>query len=67
MRARVGDWLIVPNDRGGAHVRRGQVVAVTHPDGTPPYRVRWLDDDHESLLIPPPDTRLHRPRRTAEH
>jgi len=42
-------------------------VAVTHPDGTPPYRVRWLDDDHESLLIPPPDTRLHRPRRTAEH
>ena len=66
MQARVGDWLVVPIDRDGSHVRRGQVVAVMHPDGTPPYRVRWLDDDHESLLIPPPDTRLHHPQRLVE-
>ena len=67
MHADVGDWLIVAADREGSHVRRGRVIAVPHPDGTPPYRVRWLDDDHESLLIPPPDTRLHHPQRIAEH
>ena len=58
MQARTGDWLVVPVDSNGTHVRRGQVVGVPHPDGTPPYRVRWLDDGHESLLVPPPDTRL---------
>jgi hypothetical protein len=67
MEAHVGDWLIAPIDRDGVHVRRGQVVAVTHLDGTPPYGVRWLDCDHESLLIPPPDTRLQPLQRIAEH
>jgi Domain of unknown function (DUF1918) len=66
MQAHVGDWLIVPVDRGGSHVRRGQVVAISHPDGAPPYRVRWLDDERESLLVPPPDTRLQHPSRTAQ-
>jgi hypothetical protein len=60
VQAHAGDWLIVPIDRDGAHVGRAQVVAVTHPDGTPPFRVRWFDDDHESLLIPPltPDSNI---------
>jgi Domain of unknown function (DUF1918) len=66
MQVRVRDWLIVPVDRGGSHVRRGQVVVVPHPDGTPPYRVRWLADERESLLVPPPDTRLGHPSRTAQ-
>jgi hypothetical protein len=61
MLAHVGDWLVVPTDPGETHVHRGQVVAVPHPDGSPPYRVRRLDDDHESLLFPPPGTRRQCP------
>ena len=52
MRAHVGDWIAYPT---GGHVRRGRIVAVPHPDGAPPYRVQWLDDEHESIVFPPPD------------
>ena len=62
MAAHVGDGLVAPTDSGGAHMRRGQVVAIPHPDGSPPYRVRWLDDDHESLLFPPPGAHFECPR-----
>jgi len=58
MRAHVGDWLTFPVD---GHTRRGRVVAVLHTDGSPPYRVRWLDDDHESVFVPPPDAVLSSP------
>jgi hypothetical protein len=61
MRAHVGDWLIVPPEPGHPGGRRGRVVALLHPDGTLPFRVRWLDDDHESLVVPPPDARLRCP------
>jgi hypothetical protein len=61
MRAHVGDWLVIPDDPGRGHVRRGQVVAVPHPDGSPPFRVRWLADDHETLVFPPPDAHLECP------
>ncbi|MBW0116582.1 DUF1918 domain-containing protein [Pseudonocardia abyssalis] len=63
MRAHVGDWLVVPVAPGDHLVRRGRIVGVPHEDGSPPYRVRWLDDDHESLLFPPPDARLQCPSR----
>jgi hypothetical protein len=55
MRAHIGDWIAIPVE---GHLRRGRVVAVPHPDGSPPYRVRWLDDDHESVVVPPPDAVL---------
>jgi hypothetical protein len=55
MRAHIGDWITVSV---GGHLRRGRVVAVPHPDGSPPYRVKWLDDDRESLVLPPPDAVL---------
>jgi len=61
MPAHVGDWLVMPTHPDGTHVRRGQVIALPHPDGSPPYRVRWLDDDHESLVFPPPGTQLQCP------
>lgn len=61
MRAHVGDWLLLPPPPGEHVTRRGQIVAVPHQDGSPPYRVRWTDDDHESLLFPPPDARLQCP------
>jgi hypothetical protein len=60
MHAHVGDWLVVPEVPGSAHARRGLIVAVSHADGSPPFRVRWLDDEHETLLFPPPDAHLQR-------
>ena len=61
MHAHVGDWIALPSEHGDEHARRGMIVAVPHTDGSPPYRVRWLDDEHESLLFPPPDAHLRCP------
>lgn len=59
VRAHVGDWLEVPPIPGGGHHRRrGRIVALLHPDGIPPYRVRWLDDDHETVVFPPREAHL---------
>ncbi|MDX8141418.1 DUF1918 domain-containing protein [Lentzea sp. NBC_00516] len=58
MKAKVNDWLVVKGavvDRGG---RRGQIVALRHEDGTPPYVVRWLDTGHEGLVFPGPDAHV---------
>ena len=60
MRGHVGEWLVVPDGVGGAHARRGLIVGVPHPDGSPPFLVRWLDDEHETLLFPPPNAHLQR-------
>ncbi len=44
LRAEVGDMLITRHRTGGLAgiPRLGEIVAVTGPDGSPPYRVRWL-------------------------
>ena len=38
----------------------GRITAaeLAHPDGSPPYTVRWLNDDHESVVFPGPDARV---------
>jgi Domain of unknown function (DUF1918) len=58
MQAHVGDWIELSEGRGHPHSRRGLIVGVNHGDGTPPYRVRWLDDERESVLFPPPDAHI---------
>ncbi|MEU5864348.1 MULTISPECIES: DUF1918 domain-containing protein [unclassified Nonomuraea] len=58
MKAAKGDQLIVEGTRDGEHRRVGFIVEVAHADGSPPYLVRWLDDDHESLVFPGPDARV---------
>ena len=42
MKAAVGDRVFVASGRPG-HERMGHVVQLRHPDGTPPYVVRWDD------------------------
>ena len=54
MRAQAGDRIDLPAVPDHRHRRRGLLVGVAHADGTPPYRVHGLDDDRESLLVPPP-------------
>lgn len=55
MRARKGDRLVVHSRHVDGPVRDGEILEVLHPDGQPPYRVRWSDDGHETLVFPGPD------------
>jgi hypothetical protein len=66
MQARTGDWIVVESLHLGEHRRRGQIVNVEHPDGTPPYVVRWLDDNHESLFFPGPEAHLEHTAHTLD-
>ena len=59
MQAHVGDWIDLPVGPGHPHPRRGLIVGVNHGDGTPPYRVRWLDEERESVIFPPPDAHVY--------
>ncbi len=58
MKAQIGDRLV----REGVHVgdarRVGVIVGVRHPDGTPPYEVRWEDDGNVALVVPGPDAHI---------
>jgi hypothetical protein len=58
MKAKAGDRLILEGPRVGDNRRIGAILEVRHPDGTPPYVVRWLDDDHEALVFPGSDARV---------
>jgi hypothetical protein len=50
-----------------APVREGQIVEVSHVDGTPPYMVRWTDTDRLGVVFPGPDGEIldHAPHATA--
>ena len=58
MRASVGDRLIQEGTHVGDRRRVGVISAVAHPDGTPPYTVRWEDTGAEALVFPGPDARI---------
>lgn len=58
MKAKIGDWLVVERAHLDEPQRRGQIVALRHPDGTPPYLVRWADTGEETLVFPGPDARV---------
>jgi hypothetical protein len=65
MKAEVGDRLIMESAHVGEARRIGVVLELRHPDGTPPYLVRWLDNGHEALVFPGPESRIEPP--TDEH
>lgn len=52
MRARVGDRLVVGDDR------IGEVVAVPSADGSPPYIIKWLKDGHIAMVLPDQCSRI---------
>ncbi|MFI9318169.1 DUF1918 domain-containing protein [Kitasatospora aureofaciens] len=55
----MGDRIIVQGTRPGAAGRDGVIVGLHHPDGTPPYDVRWSDDGRVTGYFPGPDARIH--------
>lgn len=58
MQASVGDRLVVHSRTLGRPERHGHIVEVRGRDGSPPFVVRWDDDEHEGLFFPGPDTTL---------
>jgi hypothetical protein len=58
MRAKAGDRLVIDGTNLGDRRRVGVVTSVAHPDGSPPFVVRWLHDDHESVVFPGPTARV---------
>ena len=58
MHAEIGNWLVVRGRLVDAPTRIGQIIEVAHPDGSPPYVVRWSDTGHEALVFPGPDARV---------
>jgi hypothetical protein len=53
LHASAGDRLVVRSLHGP--VRDAEILEVRHPDGTPPYVVRWSDTGHEALVYPGAD------------
>ena len=58
MHAKPGDWLIVEIAGTDHSARRARILDVSVPDGRPPYTVRWLDTDRESLVFPGDDAHV---------
>lgn len=58
MHAEAGDWLVVKGTIVDTPDEVGQIVEVRQADGGPPYRVRWLRNDHEALVFPGPDAHV---------
>ena len=54
MRARIGDRLVVGEDR------IGEVVGVPSADGSPPYIIKWLKDGHIAMVLPDEYARIIR-------
>lgn len=61
MQAKVGDRLVMEGVHVGDPKRIGIIAAVTHPDGTPPYTVRWLDSGRETLVFPGSESHIEQP------
>jgi len=58
MQAGIGDRLHVHGRTVGEVDHAGEIVEVRGESGHPPYLVRWLETEHESLLFPGPDARV---------
>ena len=61
MHAKRSDWLVVESSVLDRSSRRGIVLEVDGPDGTPPFLVRWDDNGHEGLVFPGPDAHVAAP------
>lgn len=63
MQAAIGDWLVVKGHRVAESDREAEIIEVRGSNGGPPYRVRWFEDGHESLVFPGPDAVIRRVER----
>ncbi|MBW0115094.1 DUF1918 domain-containing protein [Pseudonocardia abyssalis] len=54
----VGDWLVVPSPPIERGWRWARIVARIPGDGPERYRVRWVGNDRDSVVTPPPGYRI---------
>jgi hypothetical protein len=57
-RSPIGDWLAVPPPTTHHLWRWGRINQILRENGRTYYRVRWLGDLHDSVVLPPPDARI---------
>lgn len=55
MHAKVGDKIVIGSHQVGQPERDCVVLELRHPDGEPPYFVRWGDTGEEDLFFPGSD------------
>ena len=55
MKAQVGDWLVIKGAMVDRPEQRGLITEVRSTDGSPPYVVHWLENDHVAMVFPGPD------------
>jgi hypothetical protein len=62
MKAQVGDRLVIKGHRVHEPDREAEILEVRGMEGGPPYLIRWLDSDHETIIYPGVDARVEGPR-----
>ena len=62
MQAKVGDHIVIGGHRVGEASRNCEVLELRHPNGEPPYMVRWSDTESEGLFFPGPDASVLPPK-----
>ena len=65
MKANIGDRLVLEGTHADGRHRVGVITELRHADHTPPYLVKWLDNEHEALVFPGPDARIEPGTRSA--
>ncbi len=69
MHAKVGDRIVIQGHKVHEPLREGKILDVGE-GGNPPYRVRWSDSEHETLVFPGPDAHIehvsHRSHKTHQ-
>lgn len=58
LQAQPGDTLVLQPAGPAGLPRRGEILAVHGPHGTPPYLVRWLAGDYDSVITPGPTAHI---------
>jgi Domain of unknown function (DUF1918) len=66
MKAAPGDRIVVASTHVGEPARDGEILEVHGKDGEPPFKVRWADDGHESLVFPGPDAHVQHMEAASE-
>ena len=66
MKGTVGDWIRVLGHHTGDPDRRGQIVGAHGDDGSPPFEVRWIGNDHVTIFFPGSDAVIEEPHTVGQ-
>lgn len=63
MHAKPGDHIVIQGHHVGEIEKEGEILEVRGEGGEPPFLVRWLDEERETLVFPGSDAVVHKSRR----